>query len=90
MGGRINLKQLIIAAFPQAAMKFCLADGNKVTDEKQCWQDDANLTLALFLNKYSDIEKIVIVGPMVFTEKIRNDFVNDKFTNLPQIELREK
>ena len=49
-------KQLIIAAFPQAAMKFCIYEDNKVTDEKQCWQPDANLTLALYLNKYSHLD----------------------------------
>lgn len=84
------MKQLVIAAFPQAAIKFCMVEGNRVTDEKTCWQEDANLTLALFLNKYTNIEKITLVGPKAFTEKIRTDFVNDKFTNLPEIELREK
>lgn len=82
-------KQLIIAAFPQAAMKFCIFEDNKITDEKQCWQPDANLTLALYLNKYSHLEKIIILGPQVYTEKIKADFVADKFKKLPEIELRE-
>lgn len=90
MGGRVNLKQLVIAAFPQAAMKFCIVDGKKIEYEQTCWQPDANLTLGLFLNKYHNLEKITILGPKDFTEKIRTDFVNDKFKKLPPIELRDK
>lgn len=82
-------KQLIVAAFPQAAMKFCIFEDNRVTDEKQCWQPDANLTLALYLNKYHNLEKITILGPTAYTEKIKSDFVADKFKKLPEIELKE-
>lgn len=84
------MKQLVIAAFPQAALKFCIIDGKVITDERTCWQPDANLTLGLFLNKYHNLEKITILGPNDYTEKIRADFINDKFKKLPPIELRDK
>lgn len=83
-------KQLLIAAFPAAAMKFCLMDGNNVTEELSSWQPDAVKALNYFVSKNKDIEKITILGPIDFTGHIKENFTMNDFSYLPPIELREK
>lgn len=83
-------KQLLIAAFPAAAMKFCLMNGNSVTEELNSWQPDAVKALSYFISKNDDIEKITILGPTDFTEHIKENFTINEFNYLPPIELREK
>lgn len=74
-------KSLIIAAFPQAAMKMIVVEGDieSIQDsvvplaESMFWAADFESKIDIIFNEFPDINSIGILGPAQYTQKFLTD-----------------
>lgn len=77
-------KNMIIAAFPQSAMKIIIQDDNETTEPVFCWQPELTEYIKKKLIGDKTISEIYIFGPKDYIKKIATDI--QKITELPIIE----
>lgn len=81
-------KEIVIVAFPQAALKVIVFNGmlEKVSaqdaiEDCLCWQPDLIKTLNHMMEKYSDITTINLLGPAAYTQGLLTILSNEYADN---------
>lgn len=75
---------MIIAAFPQSAMKIIIQDENETTEPVFCWQPELTECIKKKLAADGTISEVYVFGPKEYIKKIAADV--KKITELPVIE----
>lgn len=76
------MDNLIVAAWPQSAIKICVQSGetNQIVAQQMFWMPQFEEVFTSMLNN-NDIKEIYLVGPKTYIPKVKDKI--EELTNLP-------